>query len=186
MVRTTVFKQFCKDKEKLEQRAQKLQEELKLDAENIDKLKELATIYHYIKEDEKAIEIYKKLVKLQPQDSELLAFLGYLYYEMDFIDDSIECLNESLDIDSEAAFVFFLLGNAYARAGMIREAVDAYDFAIFLDLDMYKAHLDFAVKYEEMGREKRALKESISYAAIYSLRALFSLPISSYFTAKSR
>ena len=42
MVRTTVFKQFCKDKEKLEQRAQKLQEELKLDSDNIEKLKELA------------------------------------------------------------------------------------------------------------------------------------------------
>ena len=166
MVRTTVFKQFCKDKEKLEQRAQKLQEELRLDSDNIEKLKELAIIYHYIKEDEKAVEIYKKLVKSEPEDAELLAFLGYLYYEMDHIEDAINCLNDSLDIDSGAAFVFFLLGNAYARAGMIREAVDAYDFAIFLDLDMYKAHLDFAKKYEEMGREKRALKE---YIAAYEI-----------------
>jgi len=166
MVRTTVFKQFCKDKEKLTERVVKLEAELEQNENNIEKLKELAIIYHYIKEDGKAIKIYEKLIELEPEDAELLAFLGYLHYEQDHIDEAIDCLNDSLDIDSTAAFVFFLLGNAYSRAGMIREAVDSYDFAIFLDLDMYKAHLDFAVKYEEMGREKRALKE---YIAAYEI-----------------
>ena len=166
MVRTTVFKQFCKDSEKLTERVVKLEEELKQNENNVEKLKELAIIYHYIKEDGKAIEIYEKLIELVPEDAELLAFLGYLHYEQDHIDEAIDCLNDSLDIDSSAAFVFFLLGNAYSRAGMIREAVDAFDFAIFLDLDMYKAHLDFAKKYEEMGREKRALKE---YIAAYEI-----------------
>lgn len=166
MVRTTVFKQFCKDKEKLTERVVKLEAELVQNENNVEKLKELAIIYHYIKEDGKAIKIYEKLIQLVPEDAELLAFLGYLHYEQDHIDEAIDCLNDSLDIDSTAAFVFFLLGNAYSRAGMIREAVDAFDFAIFLDLDMYKAHLDFAVKYEEMGREKRALKE---YIAAYEI-----------------
>lgn len=166
MVRTTVFKQFCKEKDKLQDRIGKLEESLEKDENNVEKLKELAIIYHYVKEDDKAIVIYEKLIKLVPDDAELLAFLGYLHYEQDHIDEAIDYLNDSLDIDSSAAFVFFLLGNAYSRAGKIREAVDAYDFAIFLDLDMYKAHLDFAVKYEEMGREKRALKE---YIAAYEI-----------------
>lgn len=166
MVRTTVFKQFCKEKEKLQDRVVRLEEDLKVDENNIEKLKELATICHYIREDQKAIKIYEKLIRLVPEDAELLAFLGYLHYEKDNINEAIDYLNDSLDIDSSAAFVFFLLGNAYSRAGMIREAVDAYDFAIFLDLDMYKAHLDFAKKYEEMGREKRALKE---YIAAYEI-----------------
>lgn len=166
MVRTTVFKQFCKEKDKLQDRIGKLEESLKKDENNVEKLKELAIIFHYVKEDDKAIAIYEKLIKLVPDDAELLAFLGYLHYEQDHIDEAIDYLNDSLDIDSSAAFVFFLLGNAYSRAGNIREAVDAYDFAIFLDLDMYKAHLDFAVKYEEMGREKRALKE---YIAAYEI-----------------
>lgn len=166
MVRTTVFKQFCKEKDKLQDRIGKLEESLKKDENNVEKLKELAIIFHYMKEDDKAIAIYEKLIKLVPDDAELLAFLGYLHYEQDHIDEAIDYLNDSLDIDSSAAFVFFLLGNAYSRAGNIIEAVDAYDFAIFLDLDIYKAHLDFAVKYEEMGREKRALKE---YIAAYEI-----------------
>ena len=72
---------------------------------------------------------------------------------------AIDYLNDALDIDPGAPFIFFILGNAYARAGMIKEAVDAFDFAIFLDLDIYTAHLDFANKYEDMGRMKKAYKE---------------------------
>ena len=58
MVRTTVFKQFCKKNDKLEERIECLKKDLENDPENISKLKELAVIYHFVKEDEKAIEIY--------------------------------------------------------------------------------------------------------------------------------
>ena len=61
MVRTTVFKQFCKEKDKLQDRIGKLEESLKKDENNVEKLKELAIIFHYVKEDDKAIAIYEKL-----------------------------------------------------------------------------------------------------------------------------
>ena len=69
-------------------------------------------------------------------------------------------------IRSYYAFVYFLLGNAYSRAGMIKEAIESYEFAIFLDFDMYTAHLDFAKKYEDMGRKEKSLKE---YIAAYEI-----------------
>ena len=49
--------------------------------EDIDALQTLASTYHALKENEKAIEIYEKLVRLKPEDHEIRAFLGYLYYE---------------------------------------------------------------------------------------------------------
>ncbi len=150
----------------MEKKIKELEEKLKEDPRNREKAKELAIIYHYIKEDKKAIEIYKTLLETYPEDSNILAFLGYLYYELEELDTAIDYFNKSLDIDSAAPFVFFLLGNAYSREGMIREAVDAYDFAIFLDFDMYQAHMDFAMKYEDMGRKKKALKE---YVAAYEI-----------------
>lgn len=55
--------------------------------------------------------------------------------------------------------MYFLLGNAYSRIGEIKEAIHCYDLAIFLDLDMYQAHIDFAKKYEAMGRLEKALRE---------------------------
>ena len=63
-------------------------------------------------------------------------------------------------------FVMFLLGNVYARKGKISTAVNCYELAIFLDFDMYIAHIDFARKYEHMGRHKAALKE---YKAAYEI-----------------
>ena len=51
--------------------------------EDIDALQTLASTYHALKENEKAIEIYEKLVRLKPEDHEIRAFLGYLYYEND-------------------------------------------------------------------------------------------------------
>ena len=119
----------------------------------------MASTYHALKENEKAIEIYEKLVRLKPKDHEIRAFLGYLYYENEDLDKAEENLNKSLEISQLEPFVLFLLGNIYSRRGRISEAVDCYETAIFLDFDMYVAHIDFARKYEHMGRHKKALRE---------------------------
>ena len=127
--------------------------------EDIDALQTLASTYHALKENEKAIEIYEKLVRLKPEDHEIRAFLGYLYYENEELDKAEENLNKALELSQLEPFVLFLLGNIYSRRGRISEAVDCYETAIFLDFDMYVAHIDFARKYEHMGRHKKALKE---------------------------
>ena len=57
--------------------------------------------------------------------------------------------------------IFFLLGNAYSRAGKIMEAITSYDFAIFLDLDIYKAHIDFAEKYEKIQKIKMVVLRKV-------------------------
>ena len=139
---------------------------LMLNPDDTDALQNLASIYHALKENEKAIDIYEKLVKLKPENHEFKAFLGYLYYENEQLDKAEDNLSEALEISAVEPFVLFLLGNVYARKGKISEAVDCYDLALFLDFDIYVAHIDFARKYEHMGRHKRALKE---YKAAYEI-----------------
>jgi tetratricopeptide repeat protein len=136
-----------------------IQQKVAENPEDIDALETLASTYHALKENEKAIEIYGKLVRLKPKDHEIRAFLGYLYYENEDLDKAEENLNKSLEISQMEPFVLFLLGNIYSRRGRISEAVDCYETAIFLDFDMYVAHIDFARKYEHMGRHKKALRE---------------------------
>ena len=139
---------------------------LMLNPDDTDALQNLASIYHALKENEKAIDIYEKLVKLKPENHEFKAFLGYLYYENEQLDKAEDNLSEALEISAVEPFVLFLLGNVYARKGKISEAVDCYDLALFLDFDIYVAHIDFARKYEHMGRHKRALRE---YKAAYEI-----------------
>ena len=159
MLETLIFREI-RYNENNERLLKENLEKIKENPDDVEVLKTLASIYHALKENDKAIEIYEKLVKLKPDEIEILAFLGYLYYENEDLDKAEENLNKALDVRTEdEPFVLFLLGNIYSRKGKISEAVDCYELAIFLDFDMYIAHIDFARKYEHMGRHQKALEE---------------------------
>ena len=159
MLETLIFREI-RYNENNEQLLKENLEKIKNDPNDVEVLKTLASIYHALKENDKAIEIYEKLVKLEPDKIEMWAFLGYLYYENDELEKAEENFNKALDISTvDEPFILFLLGNIYSRKGKISEAVDCYELAIFLDFDMYIAHIDFARKYEHMGRHKKALEE---------------------------
>ena len=159
MLETLIFREI-RYNENNEQLLKENLEKIKKTPNDAEVLKVLASIYHALKENDKAIEIYEKLVKLEPDKIEMWAFLGYLYYENDELEKAEENFNKALDISTvDEPFILFLLGNIYSRKGKISEAVDCYELAIFLDFDMYVAHIDFARKYEHMGRHKKALEE---------------------------
>ncbi len=161
MLRTRIFNDYCKDKD-LRDREEEVRMELLEDSQNVELLRELGAILYYSKRDDEAITIYEKLLKLERKNHNFMAFLGYLHYELEEHSVAIDYFNRALDVAPDSPFIYFLLGNAYSRSGNIIEAIKSYDFAIFLDLDIYTAHLDFAKKYEDMGRKKRALQEYIT------------------------
>ena len=165
MLRTKIFNKIS-NIDKLESEIQKLNKILSQDENNIAALEELGTIYHYKKQDKDAIVIFEKLKKLELDNLNIRGFLGYLYYETEDLNKAISEFEFILDKVPDSPFVSFLLGNAYSKKGLIIDAVNAYEFAIFLDFDMYNAHRDFAEKYEDMGRIERAIKE---YKAAYEI-----------------
>ena len=158
MLETLIFREI-RYNENNEQLLKENLSKIKDNPDDTEVLQALASIYHALKENDKAIEIYEKLVKLEPEKSENWAFLGYLYYENEDLEKAEENFNRALDDNMDEPFVLFLLGNIYSRKGRIAEAVNCYDLAIFLDFDMYIAHIDFARKYEHMGRHEKALEE---------------------------
>jgi len=165
MLRTAIFMQI-NEIENLDERRIDLRSELIFNPDNPTVLNELGAILCFQKKTDDAIEVYRKVLELEPGDAEHMAYMGYLYYEKEDFEKAIELLNMALDIDPEAPFVQFLLGNSYSRVGKIVEAIHSYDLAIFLDFDIYLAHIQFAVKYERMGRYKRSLRE---YVAAYEI-----------------
>ena len=165
MLKTLLFREI-RYNDNIEDELAKNEEDLKNDSNNIELLQNIAAIYHALRKIVKAIEIYDKIVNLRPRDHEMKAFLGYLYYENEELEEAEKHLNESLNLNPMEPFVLFLLGNIYSRRGDVVKAIDNYEFAIFLDFDIYTAHIDFARKYEHMGRHKRALEE---YRAAYDI-----------------
>ena len=165
MLKTLLFREI-RYNDNIEDELAKNEEDLKNDSNNIELLQNIAAIYHAIRKNVKANEIYDKIVNQRPRDHEMKAFLGYLYYENEELEEAEKHLNESLNLNPMEPFVLFLLGNIYSRRGDVVKAIDNYEFAIFLDFDIYTAHIDFARKYEHMGRHKRALEE---YRAAYDI-----------------
>lgn len=148
---------------------QKKEEELRLNLilkpEDIKLMEELAMLLFYKGECDASLEIYKKMIKIKKKD-EYIGFLGYLLYEKGEYKKAIECFEYYLDKNPSEPFIYFLLGNTYSRYGNILEAINNYELAIFLDFDIYKAHIDFAKRYEKLGRNKKALRE---YIAAYEI-----------------
>ncbi|MEG0068651.1 tetratricopeptide repeat protein [Cetobacterium sp.] len=166
MLRKKILKRANINKEQLLELEQEIRFTLLSKPNDIDNLDRLGMILFYKRDCQGSLEIYEKLRVLGKKDSETLGFLGYLNYELGNYTQAITYFNMFLDKKPGDAFVYFLLGNAYSRAGKIIEAINSYDFAIFLDLDIYKAHLDFAEEYESLGRDKKALVE---YIAAYEI-----------------
>lgn len=160
MLKTLIFREFRYNDD-----IEKSIEELK-NKNDIESQKQLASIYHAYKRNDEAIEIFEKLSEEKPNDHEIMAFLGYLYYENDELDLAYACLSRALSLSAKEPFVLFLLGNICSRQGKILDACSYYDRAIFLDFDIITAHVDFGRKYEHMGRHEKAYKE---YKAAYNL-----------------
>lgn len=161
MLRTEIFRKYKKE-EDLDKKEMDLRMELLLDPEKVENLKELAAILYNKKDYEGAKKIFYKLIELNPESGETFGFLGFLNYELEEYEEAIANLTQAIKLMDDGVFVYFLLGNAYSRAGMVVEAAICYDLAIFKNLDIYSAHLEFAERYEDMGCIKRALKEYIT------------------------
>lgn len=165
MLKTEIFRKYSNTEDII-----KKEEDIRLallsEPENIDKLRELAALTYFRKNYQGSINVYEKLIKLEVDNGENFAFLGFLYYEIDELEKAIEYFLKAIEKIKNAPFVHFLLGNAYSRIGDIVEATKHFDLAIFSDIDIYNLHLEFAKKYEEMGRYGKALRE---YRAAYEI-----------------
>ena len=109
MLETLIFREIRYNNNN-EEMLEKFKNKIIDNPDDVESLQTLASIYHALKKNNKAIEIYKKLVKLEPENHEIRAFLGYLYYENEELDKAEENLNEALDISSGEPFVLFLEG----------------------------------------------------------------------------
>lgn len=158
MLSTLIFREF-RYNGNIEEYKTELKKKISKNPKDIDAMEQLARIYQAYFENDKAIELYEKLSEYLPNDHEVEGYLGYLYYENSNLDEAEERLKNAIYLSEKEPFLLFLLGNVYSRKGMIKEALDCYELAIFLDFDMYGAHIDFGRKYEHMGRHEKALKE---------------------------
>lgn len=127
----------------------------------VSSMAKLASLCFFKKDYDMAVYFFEKLMKLDATNGNWPGFLAYVYYEQEKYKKAIPYFEKSVDLSPNSPFIYFLLGNSYSRLGKIKEATWCYELAIFLDFDIYGAHVDFAKKYEKMGQKEKALEEYI-------------------------
>lgn len=89
----------------------------------------------------KAIEEFKRAVKINPDDTNAHDNLICAFDETGILKDAIEEFEHAIRINTDNAWAHFGLGVAYYKSGMHKEAIEAYKQAIRLKPDYGWAHL---------------------------------------------
>lgn len=108
---------------------------------------------------QQAKHICKKILKNQPQNAEVLFFLGVVYSRLLNYDLAIQTIKKSLQFDPNNPDAFHLIGISYQEQGRLDEAIEYYRKTI-------EQSPNYAEAYNNLGnllKEKRQLKEAIGY-----------------------
>ena len=100
---------------------------LMLHAHNLDPLSAavitgLGRIYHFNKKDDKAIEMFNKVLAKEPDYVEALFGLGLSFYQKEMYDDAITQLKHAIELSNARPIIVASLGQVYAKIGRTDEA----------------------------------------------------------------
>mgnify|MGYP001313954849 CR=1 FL=1 len=111
-----------------------------------------------IKEHKVAIKSYKKALKIQPDNEDLLNNLGVALIDSgDFI-EAIEILNEAKKIKPDNPSTFVNLGNALRANGDIRGAIESFNKALMMNSDKASVYYNIGIALAESGEVKAAIE----------------------------
>lgn len=115
-----------------------------------------------------AIEVYEKVLELEPQHAAAHINLGTIFYNrQDFI-KAEHHYRAAIEADTRYALAYFDLGNVLDETGRVPEAIKAYSTALLLAPTYGDAHYNLALAYEKIKQPRRALKHWRAYVRLDS------------------
>ena len=115
------------------------------------------------------MEIYQRILELQPGHAPACINLGTLYYNLRQYPRAEEMYRRATESDPNYALAFFDLGNVLDELQRLPEAVDAYKTAIRLVPDYADAHYNLALAYQRQGEPRKALSHWVRYTRLDSV-----------------
>ena len=112
---------------------------------------------------DEAIEVYLKVVELEPAHAAAHINLGTLYYHRQDFASAEKHYRRAVETDPRYALAHFDLGNVLDETGRIQEAIEAYRTAIQLAPTYADAHYNLALAYERLKQPRRALPHWKTY-----------------------
>lgn len=106
-----------------------------------------------------AKSISNKIIREQPDNSEVIHFLGIIYLDLELFDKAIECINKAIKLNPDNAHAYFHLGNALRGKGQSEEVIIAYQKAMQLKPNYTEVYNNLGNLLQEKGQ----LNEAIPY-----------------------
>ena len=116
-----------------------------------------ALVYHKQGNLDKAKKIYHNLLKLNPENFEIINLLGVLNFQQKNFYASIDLFNQALSIEHHHA-VYNNLANVYKEIKKYDDAILNYKKAIRLNINYAEAYNNLGITFKEIKNEKEAEK----------------------------
>jgi tetratricopeptide (TPR) repeat protein len=110
-----------------------------------------------------AIEIYLKVLELEPLHAPAHINLGTLHYNRGDFARAEQYYRQAIHADPRYALAYFDLGNVLDETGRLTEAIQSYLMAIALAPNYADAHYNVALAFEKLKKTRKALNHWRTY-----------------------
>lgn len=113
-------------------------------------------IFEELREYEKALECYKEVLALDPENRTINNSIGEMYDALDDYDNALDYYNKQIEIE-RGAYYYLNRGLLYARNGKFDEAEDDYRCAIELEPENPYAYNSLGYLYERKNEADKSI-----------------------------
>jgi tetratricopeptide (TPR) repeat protein len=126
---------------------------------NINKTIQSAFEYHRKGDLKQAESLYKKILRKQPDNPDILHMLGVVFYQLADYDSAISCIRKALQFrPSDLASAYGNLGLALQGKGLLDEAVTCYQRALEFKPSFAEAHCNLGLALQGKGLLAEAIE----------------------------
>ncbi len=118
----------------------------------------LAAYYKKMRQFDKAIEVYDKLIALGPS---AIAYYnrGVVFTEIGQRDKAIEDFNMAIAVNPSFSDTYYAMGRTFHKMGRLDKAIESYDRYISLNPGAFLAYNNRGLIYYELGQYDKALQD---------------------------
>jgi adenylate cyclase len=143
------------------QATKNLNEAFALDKENSDAYMELAQLYLWKRQHDKAIAAGERAIDLNPNGADAVCQLAYTLHMSGRSDEAIDLFKKAIRLNPlPPAYYLLMLGHAYRTVGRYEEAIESYKKSLYIEPDIVFTHIGLATTYMKIGRVKDARTET--------------------------
>jgi tetratricopeptide (TPR) repeat protein len=113
-----------------------------------------------------AIDIYLKVVELEPQHAPAYINLGTLHYNRGDFARAEQYYRQAIHADPRYALAYIDLGNVLDETGRLNDAIHSYMVAIALAPNYADAHYNVALAFERLQQPRKALRHWRAYVKL--------------------